>query len=151
MLALLDPEEGGMLHRSAAVLVLVLALAALGWPSPARAEDAHAPAAAGPIYVPVDPLVVPLIRGSDVRRHLIFVVQLEVADAVAGARVREMMPRLRDAYLRALARLADRLDDSTPPDLERVKRGLATASGQVLGQQVVLDVLVHRSFVRRPS
>ncbi len=140
-----------MVRRSAAILALVLALAVPAWPGPAHAEDAHAPAPAGPIYVPVDPLVVPLIRGSDVRRHLIFVVQLEVADAAAGARVREMMPRLRDAYLRALARLADRQDDTAPPDLERVKRGLATASGQVLGQHVVLDVLVHRSFVRRPS
>ena len=118
----------------------------------AHAEDAHgAPASTGPLYVPIAPLVVPLIRGSDVRRHLIFVVQLEVADANAGARVREMMPRLRDAYLRALARLADRQDDSTPPDLERVKRGLAAASGTVLGEHVVLDVLVQRSFVRRPS
>lgn len=140
-----------MSRRYAAMLAVGLVVGVPGLPGSARAEDAHAPAAAGPIYVPIDPLVVPLIRGSDVRRHLIFVVQLEVADAAAGARVREMMPRLRDAYLRALVRLADRQDDTAPPDLERVKAGLVTASGRVLGDEVVRGVLVQRSFVRRPS
>ncbi len=75
----------------------------------------------------------------------------EAADAAAGVRIRDQMPRLRDAYLRALAVIADRMGSGPAPELERVKRALAAASARVLGDHVVNDVLIQRSFLRRVS
>ena len=119
-------------------------------PAALRAED-RSPAAGRPVFVPIAPLVVPVIHAGEVRVHLVYVVQLEVGDAAAGARIAEMMPRLRDAYLRALAGMADRVGAGDPPDIERVKRSLGAASDRVLGPHVVREVLVQRSFTRRPS
>jgi flagellar basal body-associated protein FliL len=148
------------MKTAAIVLAVLLASVLLQAPAPraenahaenAHAENAHGAAASDPVFVPMAPLVVPVFYAGDVRLHLIYVVQLEAGDADAGARIRENMPRLRDAYLRALAGMADRIGEGPPPDLERVKRTLAAASERVLGPHVVNEVLIQRSFSRRPS
>jgi len=135
------------MKAAAILLAMLLASAPI---AAAHAEEAH-PAPAGPVFVPIEPLVVPVFHGGDVRLHLVYVVQLEVGDAAAGARIREMMPRLRDAYLRALAGVADRVGGGAAPDLERIKRSLSAASDRVLGPHVVNGVLIQRSFTRRAS
>jgi flagellar basal body-associated protein FliL len=140
-----------------AFAILAAALLCLGslaaGPTAARAEDAHhgaeEHAPQGPVFVAIEPLVVPVIRGSEVRLTLVYVVQLEVADADAATQARAQMPRLRDAYLRALAGIADRSGADVTPDIEWVKRSLAAASNRVLGEHVVREVLVQRSFTRR--
>ena len=137
--------------KAVAILLAGLLCGAVLQPTASRAEDAHAPAPAGPVFVAVAPLVVPVFHAGDVRLHLVYVVQLEAGNAEAGARIREMMPRLRDAYLRALAGIADRMGEGAPPDLERVKRSLSAASERVLGPHVVNEVLIERSFTRRAS
>lgn len=138
--------------KAIAIVVAVLAGSVVVQAPAPRAEDAHgAPAPAGPVFVAVDPLVIPVIDAGSVRRHLVYVLQLEAADAAAGARIRDQMPRLRDAFLRALANIADRVGNGPAPDVERVKRSLAAASERVLGPHVVNDVLIQRSFLRRVS
>jgi flagellar basal body-associated protein FliL len=136
--------------KAAATLLAVLVCSAMLLVRAPRAEEAPV-VPAGPVFVPVDPLVVPVFHAGDVRLHLIYVVQLEAGDAAASARIREMMPRLRDAYLRALAGIADRVGSGAAPDIERVKRSLAAASERVLGPRVVNGVLIERSFSRRAS
>ncbi len=137
------------MKAAATLLALLLCSFVLQATAP-RAEEAH-PAPSGPVFVPVDPLVVPVFHAGSVRLHLIYVVQLEAGDAAAGARIREMMPRLRDAYLRALAGIADRVGSGSAPDVERVKRSLTAAGERVLGPHVINGVLIERSFARRAS
>jgi flagellar basal body-associated protein FliL len=141
--------EVGDMKSAAILLAVLLASVVLQAPAP-RAEEGHA-APSGPVYIAVAPLVISVIHAGDVRLHLTYVVQLEAEDADAGQRIRDQMPRLRDAYLRALAAMADRVGEGPPPDLERVKRTLSAASDRVLGPHVVNEVLIQRSVSRRPS
>ena len=138
------------MKATAILLAGLLCGAALQAPA-AHAEDSHAAAPSGPVFVPVAPLVVPVFSAGQVRLHLYYVLQLEAGDADAGARIREQMPRLRDAYLRALAGIADRIGDGPMPDDERIKRTLGAASERVLGPHVVNGILIQRSFSRRAS
>ena len=137
--------------KATAILLAGLLCGAVLQVPAVHAEDSHAAAPSGPVFVPVAPLVVPVFSDGGVRLHLYYVLQLEAGDADAGARIRELMPRLRDAYLRALAGMADRMGDGPMPDDERVKRTLSVASERVLGPHVVHEILIQRSFSRRAS
>ncbi|MGC9446565.1 flagellar basal body-associated FliL family protein [Cereibacter johrii] len=106
-----------------------------------EAEAAHeAPAALPDIaFVPIDPIVISLGRGSELS-HLRFAAQLEVAKANA-AEVTMLMPRIVDVingYLRAVA--VSRLED--PTALVELRAQMLRRIQIVTGEGRVRDLLV---------
>ena len=75
---------------------------------------------------------------------MLLVVNLEVGSKRDIARVREMLPRLRDAFVTELHALAaTRSPDQRLINVGRVKARLIAGAHKVLGPGVVRDVLVQ--------
>lgn len=107
-----------------------------------HAQTAHEPAV-GELpdiaFVPVDPLVITLGSGTNVR-HLRFTTQIEVA-APHAAEVQMLLPRIVDVlngYMRAID--AAQLDD--PAALVRIRAHLLRRIQIVTGEGRVRDLLV---------
>ncbi|MGP3696739.1 flagellar basal body-associated FliL family protein [Rhodobacter sp. NSM] len=142
-------------RRSALPLILGVVLAvALGgggfyatWSglilTPSGSEDAHEGAGPEPLpdiaFVPIDPVVISLGRGSTLS-HLRFTAQLEVARQSAQEVV-QLMPRIIDVingYLRAVS--VSRLED--PTALVQLRAQMLRRIQIVTGEGRVRDLLV---------
>jgi hypothetical protein len=141
------------------MLMAVLAGAAMQAPAFASGKssghgDAHgaAPEASDgqPVYLELEPFIVPVIRNNQVESHLAWQFTLEVADSHGAGKVKAEMPRLTHAFLGSLYLLAQRPDmaDATS-DINRLKARLTLVANNVLGPGIVTGVLVQRSM-RRP-
>lgn len=141
--------------------LLIALLAGLAIPMPALASgkaESHggghgsgAEAADGqPVYLELEPFIVPVIRNNQVESHLAWQFTLEVADSQGAGKVKAEMPRLTHAFLGSLYLLAQRPDmaDATS-DINRLKARLTLVANNVLGPGIVTGVLVQRSM-RRP-
>jgi hypothetical protein len=121
-----------------------LGLAAGGSPAPAQGV--------APIFIPVDRITVAVFRDGEVAQHLIFILKLEITDRNASGVVIEKMPRLTDAFMRDLHALASAPSAAQDGlDMVQAKRRLLASSVRVLGPNVVRDVLIDRSIVRKLS
>ncbi len=95
-------------------------------------------------FVELDPLTAPFLRDGKFARYVLLVVNLEVGSQRDIARVREMLPRLRDAFVTELHALAaTRSPDQRLINVARVKARLIAGTHRVLGPGVVRDVLVQ--------
>jgi hypothetical protein len=105
-----------------------------------------------PIFIPVDRITVAVFRDGEVAQHLIFILKLEISDRNASGVVIEKMPRLTDAFMRDLHTLASAPSAAQDGlDMVQAKRRLLASSVRVLGPNVVRDVLIDRSIVRKLS
>lgn len=114
----------------------------LGGGEKAAMSQAQELQAAPPVYVDLDPFVISVIRGNRVVKYLSLSLKLEVAGPVAEAKVKKMMPYLRDAYLTRLHTALSRGDPDVTYDAEKMKRILLAESEKVVGPGYVRDVLV---------
>lgn len=119
--------------------------------SAASGPQATAPSDA-PIYISVDRITVAVFRDGEVAQHLIFILKLEVADRAATSQVIDKMPRLTDAFMRDLHTMASAPQAARDGlDMALAKRRLLSTSIRVLGPDIVRDVLIDRSIVRKLS
>ncbi|MCW5752043.1 MAG: flagellar basal body-associated FliL family protein [Alphaproteobacteria bacterium] len=96
-------------------------------------------------YVPVEPINVPVFR-SDNRRYVYSVtISLQISDEKHREAVNNMMPRLRDAFLRNVNShpLAGQAGTDAI-DLDQLKGRLSDQVERVFGPKIVEDVLFHR-------
>jgi flagellar basal body-associated protein FliL len=96
----------------------------------------------GPVFLDLDPFVVPVIRENRVVKYLSLGIKLELTGSAAENKVTEMMPYLRDAYLTRLHATLSRGDAALSSDVPKLKRQLMAESENLLGPDVVRDVLI---------
>ncbi|MEX2628826.1 MAG: hypothetical protein WD341_02730 [Tistlia sp.] len=118
-----------------------------------EAESAATAPAPQPLFVTLDPFMVPMIRGGVVTRHLTLAIKLEVRDDAGLLLVEGRIPHLRDRLLRELYGLyALRYVQEHARELDYTKERLMKAGNELLGEPVVIDVLVtgieNREFQR---
>ena len=105
-----------------------------------------------PVYVEFNPMQVPLLGETGVEQMITLVVALQVRDGSVGDNVIEMAPRLNDAFLLELYGSLERGDvmlDNGMVDLRVVKYKLLDAAADVLGEDMIDDVLVQMVSQRR--
>lgn len=140
--------------------LLAAFLAGVALPGPAMAagkpdaqSDGHGSGAetldGQPVYLELEPFIVPVIRNNQVESHLAWQFTLEVADSQGAGKVKAQMPRLTHAFLGSLYLLAQRPEVAdSGVDLSRLKARLTMVANNVLGPGVVTGVLVQRSMRR---
>ena len=97
-----------------------------------------------PSYVEIERLTAPFIRNGEFVQYVVLDVSLELADEPNATKVRHLTPRLRDAFLAELHRLARvRPASQRLINLGRIKARLLASADRVLGPNVVRDVLVQ--------
>ncbi|HLF59503.1 MAG TPA: flagellar basal body-associated FliL family protein [Alphaproteobacteria bacterium] len=96
----------------------------------------------GPIFMDLEPFIVPVIRENRVVKYLSLSIKIELTGPAAEAKVKEMMPYLRDAYLTRLHTALSRGDPAQGYDAAKLKRQLMAESDKVLGEGLVHDVLI---------
>jgi flagellar FliL protein len=114
------------------------------------AEQDHAAADAhgedkGPVYVRLDPLVVPVMDSEGVSQTISMVVAFEVADEEAGKKLEALKPRLRDAMIQNMYGMLSYQTaiENGVLKVGYVKDRLNTAVQKVAGDGVVKDVLLQ--------
>lgn len=138
------------------VIILMVVLLVLGgggyfgWQQfTAASLEPGAPGVSGdlegqPRYVELDPLTAPFVRDGKFAQYVVLVVNLEVSDEDDVVKVREFLPRLRDAFVTELHTLATmRNPEQKVLNLVRVKSRLLANANDVLGEGVVRGVLVQ--------
>ncbi|MFQ5783845.1 MAG: flagellar basal body-associated protein FliL [Alphaproteobacteria bacterium] len=97
-----------------------------------------------PVYVEMEPLTVPFIKDGKFAQYVVLVVDLEVWSESDADIVRQRKPRLRDSFVTELHALAARRPpDQTLINLARVKARLLAGANEIMGSNVVRDVLVQ--------
>ena len=124
--------------------VLLLSLGAAGPRAMAADEGSAAPA--GPIYVDLAPLVLPVIQGDKVQQVLQFTITMEVADEKAAQHISDIKPRLTDAYIQDLYGALEKrqLMDGKMLDVGRLRDELTRISVGVLGENGFRAILIQR-------
>ena len=119
-----------------------------GGESPAAAAGEGQPQQSGPLYVDLEPLIIPITREDRVVKYTSLAIKLEVNGPAAKAKVEQFMPYVRDAFLTRLMVVLARGDPSQPYDQEKLKRQLMAESENVLGPDIVKDVLISAAAER---
>lgn len=100
---------------------------------------------APPVFIPLDPLSVPLPRPDKPPLYHFVTLTLQTTEANKPKLV-EMMPRLRDAWLRDLnANPVGRRDEPTELDLDLLKTRILQMTEKVMGGPLATDVLIVRT------
>lgn len=138
------------------IIIIVIALLVLGgggfagWKYFLSGDKSAAPAEgekenAGPVYLDMEPFIVPVIREDRVVKYLSLAIKLELAGPKAEAKVKEMMPYVRDAFLTRLHIALSRGDTGLNADTARLKHQLLAEAERVLGPDQVRDVLIGQA------
>ena len=102
------------------------------------------------LFVTLDPLVLPVIRNGHVVEHITLGLQLEVLGLDSEIRLRDNLPKLRDAFVTELYGLMGlRYVQEKRGQLPLVKERLQLVSDRVLGPGVVRNVLINGIDNRR--
>jgi hypothetical protein len=140
----------GMKRVLVPILLLVLlaggGYAGWTWGKPVleRMKEERQKAAAAPLYVTLEPLVVPVIENGTVTRHLQIALSVEVAGLSGDARLRNALPRVVDAFTTELYGLmALRFVREGGVDMPLVKQRLLLAASRELGDGVMTDILIR--------
>jgi len=114
--------------------------------APGRASAAESPAPAGPVYVELAPLALPVIDGDRIQQILQFTITVEAADEKAAGRIRDVQPRLADAYIQDLYGALERrrVLDGRIVDVARLRDELTRISTGVLGENTFRAILIQR-------
>lgn len=106
-------------------------------------EVANVPAP--PVFIPLDPLSVPLPRPEKPPLYHFVTLTLQTTE-LGKPKLVEMMPRLRDAWLRDLnANPVGRRDEPTELDLDLLKTRILQLTEKVMGGPLATDVLIVRT------
>lgn len=104
-----------------------------------------------PVFVSVGPMIIPVLGAKKVEQNIMVTVSLEVDDDTVKEEVRNVSPRLIDAYVQALYGGIDKgqVVDGQVINIPALKAKLQEATDKVLGPDVVHDVLIQ-SVSQRP-
>lgn len=97
-------------------------------------------------FVKLDPLVLPIIDNEGVNQVLSLVVSLEVASVADGEKVKNMSPRLKDAYIRDMYGVLNKNSalKGGVVQVNIIKERLNKVSDKVMGDsEIVRDVLLQ--------
>jgi len=99
-----------------------------------------------PIYMRMDGLTAPIIRGNRIRHYVFLNVTLEMIDNSAREDAMKLRPRLHDAFLRDFyARPVTSKNGDGTLDFTSMKKRLVKQATKVLGDDQVIDILVTRA------
>ncbi len=104
-----------------------------------EAKVEEAPKPTNPEELKLDPFIVPITSSQ----HTAVKVDLVLSDKAAAAKVRALLPKLRDAFLSELYAQADKGGRAaTVMDFNAVQPRLLAAARKVIGEAEVVDVRV---------
>lgn len=141
--------------RAAAVVLIGAALA----PATSRAaNDKPAPppadAESRPVFLDIDRIVVTVFRGSEIDRHEMIAMKLELKDDSGIPVVQKAMPILRDAFVKGWNAVGAHPDAARQGlDIAAGRRRMLAACSQIVGEGVVQNVLIvaqSRRKVQQP-
>jgi len=96
------------------------------------------------VYIELDPLFVPFETVNGQRHKIVVVLSLEVGrEDFGGQRVRSLLPRLREAYVRSLTSRPFPGTDEGSIKTVYLKNRIRAENNRILGTGVVNDVLVR--------
>lgn len=97
------------------------------------------------VYVSIGPIILPIITDEGPQQIMTMIVSLQVNDTNDSDKVREQLPRLVDAYMRALYGKLDtgNMHHGVIVDIDFIKRKVAKATEEIMGKGVVEDVLIQ--------
>ena len=114
-----------------------------GEPEEEHAEEGgHGAAPAEPQFVRMKILTLPVVRGKTLNHYLHVEARLQSPDKEAVREIRANLPHVRDAIVRDLFRNPLTAVRGSMVDAEVIKQRLLAAARQVLGAEVVEDVLL---------
>lgn len=130
----------------AGLALLILALAASS--GVAQASES-AKADAPPIYVPVAPITVPMMRAGYIQGSFHIKLDIAVATKSNEEKVSHLMPRLEAAYMGNLTDLAQYyIRADKPADLKLIGKVLQQTTDRILGsgeaRLLINDTAIHR-------
>ena len=99
----------------------------------------------GSEFVELDPLILPIVDNDGVNQVVSLVIALEVADAESAAQVTHMAPKLKDAYIQDMYGVLNRHAalKGGVIQVRSIKKRLNKITGDILGEDVVQDVLLQ--------
>lgn len=103
------------------------------------------------IYVNAGPLILPIILDDGAQSILSVLISLQVKDYDASDKVRAVLPKLMDGYMRALYGkfTADNLSQGKLVNVDFIKQKIARVTTVIMGEGVVDDVLIQ-AVAQRP-
>lgn len=120
------------------ITALVISLSLVAASTVHGAEDSageHGSAGTGPFFIEFNPFSVSVIQRTRVAGFLSVAFQLVVESEEAAAEVERMRPKLNDAIVRILSRVASsRLDINHPVDVDLIRTYLQLAVDSVIGK-----------------
>jgi len=98
-----------------------------------------------PMFVNIGPLTVPVLGAEKAEQFVTILLALEVADQPTADQVRNLGPRLTDAFLTTLygSLASGSMFRGGVLDVAQVKSRLVPVTSKVVGQGIVRDVLVQ--------
>lgn len=100
-------------------------------------------------YIEMPPMNVSVVRNGRVTSMYAALVVLEVKTPEDEARIKDMMPKLQDAFLSYLFKLSSMTSKFDLANLEFVKERLRTIANTQLGDPAVNAVLIQSTFERQ--
>ncbi|MDF1721368.1 MAG: hypothetical protein P1U65_11900 [Minwuia sp.] len=115
-------------------------------------DQAHVEAAipeltmdADPVYLRLDGLTAPIMKGTHVRHYIFLNVSIVMVDDSARDDASPLKPRLHDAFLREFYSKTIAKGDGTI-DFASVSKRLTRQAKKVLGEDQVVEVLITRAM-----
>ncbi len=119
------------------------------------AEEAAKAAAAEPVipavFVQLSPLVLPIVDENGVSQTVSLVISVEVADEAMAAKVKNLQPRLQDAFIQDMYGVLSRkaVMKGGVIEVAKIKARLNTISDKVMGDDTIKEVLLQVVQQRR--
>ncbi|MGB4101326.1 MAG: hypothetical protein WBK91_05420 [Alphaproteobacteria bacterium] len=103
------------------------------------------------VYVSIGPIILPVVTDDGPQQIITMIVSLQVEDIEGSDKVRQQLPRLVDAYMRALYGRLDRntMHHGRIVNIDFIKRMVGRATDEILGKGIVEDVLIQ-AIAQRP-
>jgi flagellar protein FliL len=96
-------------------------------------------------YVELDPLLLPIVDKNGVSQVVSLVVALEVNDAAGAEKVKEMTPKLKDAFIQDMYGILNKYAalENGVVQVSMIKKRLNEVTRKVMGEDTVNDVLLQ--------
>lgn len=106
---------------------------------------------AKPAYVELEPMIIPIIGNNNVYQMISFSVVIEATDEKNAEKVKNLTPRIQDAYIHGIYGMLNRyaMRHGGQVDTYRIKRTLNDITIHVVGEGVIKDVLISNIQQRR--
>lgn len=122
----------------------------------AKAEaDAAKAAAQEPVipavFVQLNPLILPIVDDNGVSQTVSIVISVEVADEAMAAKVKNLQPRLQDAFIQDMYGVLSRkaVMKGGVIEVSKIKERLSAVSHKVMGDDTIKQVLLQVVQQRR--